>query len=149
MIFRIQWGTILMSPPDTYPSAAPPTGRLPPVAHLPPLPALTTMELKVHSGSPSARLVDFLSCIRSAPALSSITFKYPAWNAVEGIPAASCQWTDVDEWLARLATHVRGRRSLTVVMLLWLEGDSKWEERLPEFRKAGGQLRVDVGVPSQ
>ena len=142
-------GVILTSLPDIFPRVARPTGGFPPVVHLPPLPALTTMEFMIRSRSPSARLVDILSCIRSAPALSSITFKFLAWHVVGGIPTVPSQWTNVDKWLARLATHVAARRSLMVVILLRSKGDSRWEERLPEFRKAGGQLRVEVDTDSE
>ena len=103
------------------------------------------MELKVYPRSPSARLADILSCIRSAPTLSSITFRYPESTAAGDVPFPH-QWVDVDEWLARLAVHVETKESLTVVILQWLKGSSKWEECLPKFRKAGGQLRVEVPV---
>jgi len=132
---------ILTSPPDAYPSFAPGDPHYP-VVPLPPLLALVTMEVDIHLGSLSDRLADFLSCIRSAPALSSITFKYVKRFPVEDIPASG-PWISVDKWLARLATDVRTKRSLTVVLTPWLEGNSQLEEWLPEFRKAGGELKVE------
>ena len=112
-------------------------GHIPPVVPLPPLPALTSIEVTIHSGSLSARLADPLSCIRSAPALPSITFKYSNATPVEDIPASRL-WTDVDRWLTRLAMHVKTKRSLSLVLKPCQPGgNSKREECLPEFRKAG------------
>lgn len=135
---------MLTSLPDVYPPLAP-VGAFPPVDYLPPLPALTTMEITIRSGSLSARLADFLSCIRSTPALSSITFKYPRSTPAEDIPT-SRRWIQVDNWLARLAMHVKAKRRLKVVLTPWPEGTPGWEECLPEFGKAGGVLNVIIGA---
>lgn len=134
---------MLTSPPDLY-SLMASVGTFPPVVPLPPLPVLTSIEVTIHSGSLSARLADLLSCIHSAPALSSITFKYPKATPVGDI-LASRLWIDVDRWLARLAMHVKTERNLTLVLKPWPEGNSEWEECLPEFRKAGGELNVITG----
>jgi hypothetical protein len=135
---------MLTSPPDVYPYLT--SIAFPPLVHLPPLPALTTVEVKIYWGCLSARLADILSCIRSAPALSSIIFKYPRSTAPENI-ATSRAWVDVDRWLARLAIRAKAGRSLMVTLTPWPEGDSEWELEgyLPEFRKAGGELRVCTG----
>lgn len=114
------------------------------MVHLPPLPALTSVRLEIRSGALSPRLADILSCIRSVPALSSVTFKYPRLSGVEVIHASS-PWIDVDKSLTRLAMEVKSKRSLVVVLTPWPEGNSSWEEYLPEFRRAGGELRVSLG----
>jgi len=134
---------MLTSPLDLYPLMAS-VGTFSPVVPLPPLPVLTSMEVAIHSGSLSARLADLLSCIHSAPALSSITFKYSKATPVGDIPASHL-WIDVDRWLARLAMHVKTKRSLSLVLKPWPEGNLEWEECLPEFRKAGGELNVITG----
>ena len=116
-----------------------------PMVHLPPLPALTSVKLEIRSGTLSLRLVDILSCIRSVPALSSVAFKYPKMSGVEAIHASS-QWINVDKSLARLAMEVKSKRGLVVVLTPWLEGNLSWEKYLPEFRRAGGELRVGHGI---
>ena len=114
------------------------------MAYLPPLPALTSVKLEIRSGTLSPRLADIISCIRSVPALSSVTFNYPKMSGVEVVHASS-QWIDVDKSLMRLAMEVNSKRSLVVVLTPWSEGNSSWEEYLPEFRRAGGELRVSPG----
>ena len=110
-------------------------------------PALTTIEVKVHSGFLSAPLANLLPRIRSAPALSSITFEYPeSTRAVEDV--LSLLWVDVDKWLAWLATGAKSEGGLGVVLTPWPEEKSSVEGCLPEFRKAGGDLRVDAGIRS-
>ena len=118
-----------------------------PAVGLPPLLAVTTVEVKIYLGSPSARLVDILSSIHSAPALSSITFKYLKSSTVEDTPTSSI-WVDIDKWLARLAMNVKTGRSLTAILMPRPEGNSKWEECLPKFTRAGGELRVETNVHS-
>ena len=136
----------LTSPPETeYPLEL--TNPFPPTVHLPPLPALATIQVEIRSGFLSDDLADVLSSIHSAPDLSSIIFKYPKSTTVKDVPT-SRTWIDVDKWLARLATSVKTRRSLTVVQTTWPEGNSKWEEYLPEFMKAGGELRVEASARS-
>ena len=134
---------ILTGPPDVY-SFAVFVNAFPPVVLLPPLPALATIEVNIHSNYLSARFADFLPCIRSAPALSSITFKYPKSTPVNDDPASD-EWINVDKWLA---THVKAKRSLTAILTPWPEGNSKLGEWLPEFRKAGGELKVETGARS-
>ena len=118
-----------------------PVNVFPPMVHLPPLPALTSLKLEIRSVTLSSRLADIISCIRSVPALSSVTFKYPKMDGVEVIHTSS-QWTDVDKSLTRLAMEVKSKRSLVVVLTPWPEGNSSWEEYLPEFQRVGGKLRV-------
>ncbi|KAF9648587.1 hypothetical protein BDM02DRAFT_3115208 [Thelephora ganbajun] len=131
---------------DGYPPIAPMT-TLPPIVQLPPLSALTTMEVTIYPGFLSARLADFLPCIHSAPVLSSITFKYLKLTPPEDIPTSHL-WNNVDKWLARLATHAKVKGGLTVVLALWPERNLKWEECLLEFRKAGGELKIETGTHS-
>ena len=95
------------------------------------------MGVGIATGSISPRFAHLLSYIRrSAPVLSSITFK--PWNraAVQDI-TASQPWIDVDNWLVRLAVQVKIDRSLTVAL-----GYSQWKVCLPEFRKTGSELEV-------
>jgi hypothetical protein len=132
---------MLMDLIDTHPFIAP-TSVFSSVVHLPPLPALTTVEVRLPSSNPSTRLSTLLSCIRPVPALSSVTLIHTSREVI----LDSRRWTDVDKWLARVATDVRSKRTLTVVLALWPEGSPKWEECFPEFRKAGGELKVEIGL---
>jgi len=141
------YGAMLTSSPDLDPHIGP-VNAFPPIVHLPPLPVITSVKLEIRSGTLSPRLADVLSCIRSVPALSSVTFKYPKMSGVEVIHASS-QWIDVDESLTRLAMEVRSKRSLVVVLTPWPEGNSSWEVYLPEFRRAGGELRVSPDADVQ
>ena len=50
----------------------------------------------------------------------------------------------MDKWLARLAMHTKTKISLTFVLSPWTENNLKWELCLPEFRKAGGELNLNV-----
>ena len=119
-----------------------------PADQLPSFPALTTIEVKVHSGLLSAPLVSLLYRIRSAPTLSSITFEYPeSTRAVEDV--LSLRWVDVDKWLAWLATGAKSEGGLAVVLTPWPEWNPSLESCLPKFRKARGELRVDVGISSE
>ena len=119
-----------------------------PPAHLPPFRVLTTMEIETNSGPLSARLASFLSSILSAPTLSSITFRYLGSNPREDIPVSSV-WKDVDRCLARLAAQTKRDRSLRVVLVPWPVEDLEWEGCLPEFRKAGGELKVEFNADDQ
>ena len=140
-------GVRFMNSPDLHKPAGH-SYSFSPADQLPSFPALTTIEVKVHSGLLSAPLVSLLSRIRSAPALSSITFEYPeSTRAVEDV--LSVLWVDVDKWLAWLATSAKSEGGLTVVLPPWPEENSSVEGCLPKFRKAGGELRVDVGISSE
>ena len=66
-------------------------------------------------------------------------------TAAEDIPDSRL-WIDVDKWLARLAMDPESKGGLTVLLTPWPEGNSSWEVCLPEFKSAGGELRVDAGV---
>ena len=81
--------------------------------HLPPLPALTTVEVAVRLGYLTGHFPNFLSCIHSAPALSSVIFRYQYVTIIEDIPRSRV-WVDVDNGLARLAMQVKNERSFTV-----------------------------------
>ena len=102
------------------------------------------MEVRINTGVLSVRIAEFLSCIFSAPALSSITFRYPFNTEVDFLN--NPLWTDVDKWLAWLTTRIQSGRSLRVVLSPWPEGNTMWEECLTEFRKAGGEFEVEVGA---
>jgi len=43
-----------------------------------------------------------------------------------------------------MAIQTEVKRSLTVILAQWPEDKSVWEGCLPEFRKAGGELRVET-----
>ena len=132
---------MLMDPIDVH-SFMTPASAFSSVVHLPPLPALTTVEVRLLSSNPSTRLSTLLSRIRPAPALSSVILIHTSRENI----LDSRRWTDVDKWLAWVATDVRSKRTLTAVLALWPEGNPKWEECLPEFRKAGGGLKVEIGL---
>ena len=108
---------------------------------LPPLSALTTLEVTVCPGSLTPRFAHFLSLIHSAPALSSVIFSYLFCTNAGDFPFSHV-WADVDNKLAQLAMQVKTKRSVTVVLEGWVEGNTKWEEYLPEFRKTGGQVVI-------
>jgi len=137
---------ILTSSPDAYPPLGP-SYTVSPTPRLPPFPALTTIGVGTRSSYPSAHLTSILSCIRSAPALSSVNFSYQNMiePAAEDIPTSS-RWIELDKWLARSAMNAKpeAKGGLVVVLMPWQE-DSSWEY-LPEFRRSGGELRVDVAV---
>ena len=122
-------GVTLKNPPDTTP-----VGVTPLAAELPPLSALTTLEVAVCHGSLTARLANFLSLIRSAPALSSVIFRDLHHSDAGDI---------VDGTLAQLAMQVKAKRSLTVVLEGWMGENTKWKEYFPKFRKTGGQVVMD------
>ena len=124
---------MLTVPPDEY-QITTPAGAFPPVLHLPRLPALTTVKVRSGPNPISPRLADFLSCIHSAPVLSSITFKPEDPFPLKADPNP---WIEVDNWLTQLVAQVKDERKLTVVL-----GDPEWEEYLPEFRKAGGEVKM-------
>ena len=108
-----------------------PVNNLLPIAHphLPPLTALVSVRVTIDAGFLSARLAGFLSRILSAPVLASIAFEYPFSRCfnIEADVLDSPRWADVDKWLARLTTHVKTMRSLTVVFTPWPEGSAKWK----------------------
>jgi len=120
-----------------------------PEVHLPPLSALARVEIQLYSEGISGRLVDLLSSIHSAPALSSVTFTFPVRHGASVFPPPG-PWVGVDKWLARL-TGDRGRAEggLTVMLKPWPDGDSNWEGYFPTFRMAGGKLTVEfASAPS-
>ena len=52
----------------------------------------------------------------------------------------------MDKLLARLASErVKAKGGLAVTLTPWLEGDTSWGGYFPEFRKAGGELRREIG----
>ena len=112
-----------------------------PFTPLPPLLALTTLEVTFCTGVATSRLANFLSIIHSAPVLSSVVFRNLYSDIAEDLPFSHV-WIDVDNNLARLATQVKTERSVTVVLEVVAEENTKLEEYLPEFRKIGGQIVV-------
>jgi hypothetical protein len=53
----------------------------------------------------------------------------------------------VDKWLARTTLQTEVKGSLTVVLAQKPEeGPGFWEGSLPEFRKAGGELRIETEI---
>ena len=136
-------GVILTNSSDTCAYVTP--TNLP---HMPPLPVLTTVEIEIHLGPLSDRVITLLSFL-SAPALSSITFRYDESTLREDIDFYRfSRWTDMDKCLARLAAHAKKDGSLTVVLTPWRVEDLV-EKCLPEFRKAGGELKVEFDARDQ
>jgi len=106
------------------------------------LPALTTLDLNLQNGDPSPHLINILSSISSAPALGSVTFRHDKWSNIN--QPFQGPWIDVDRWLTRVAQRARVRGGL-YVMLQWLpKGMPVWGGFLPDFRRAGGQVKTDV-----
>ena len=112
------------------------------VALLPPFPALTTVNVELFAGRPSARLAYILSRIHSAPTLASIVFTLEEWPSGGCLPPGL--WNEVDEWLARMVVQTEVEGSLTVILEQRPEDEPVLEECLPEFRKAGGEVRIKV-----
>lgn len=90
-------------------------------------------------------LASFLSCIHSAPELSSITLSLTGTGPTLQEFSPSGNWVAVDEWLARMAA-MRGKvgNGLMVVLAGWPEGNMDWRKYFPEFRRAGGELRGEI-----
>ena len=56
----------------------------------------------------------------------------------------------MDEWLARMAMQVEVKGRLTVILARWPKDEPVWRRYFPEFRRAGGELRmktVDEDLP--
>ena len=127
-------GTMLKSPPDATRLSVNPL-----VIDLPPLSALTTTEVIVRPGFLTTRFTNFLSLIHPAPALSFVVFRYPLCTNAGDFPFSRV-WAGVDNKLAQLAMQVKAKRSVTVFLEGWVDGNTRWEEYLLEFRKMGGQV---------
>jgi len=138
-------GVMLTNILDVYPVPAP---WYPPSVQLPPLPALTAMGVTTDLEYLSARLTDILLCIRSAPALSCITFRLRTPFDTNNF-RPSDRWISVDKWLAQLAAHAKakGKGSLVVVLTPW-PGRSlrRGGGYLPEFTNAGGELTIETSA---
>jgi len=106
------------------------------------LPALTTLEINLQAGDPSPNLITLLSSISSTPALGSITFEHIVWFIVR--PFFQGPWADVDRWLVRVAQQARVQGGLSVILGFWPKGMPVCEGFLPDFRRAGGQVKTDV-----
>jgi len=123
---------------DRYPSP----NESPPAISLPPFPVITTLNIALLAGEPFARLAYILFCIHSTPSLAYIVFTSEVW------PSRACfrsgLWVDVDKWLARMAMQIKVKGGLTVTLLQRPEDEPVWEECLPEFRRAGGKLRIET-----
>jgi len=107
------------------------------------LPALATLGVELCEDYPSLRLTDILCSILSAPALTSITVGSDKWDVNEYPPSAS--WVGVDRWLAQIVKHAEVKGGVPLTLRQWPEGKSVWEGFLPEFRKAGGEIKTDTG----
>ena len=112
-----------------------------PSIDLPPLLALTSLQIRLYTCSPSRRLTKILSSIPSAPALTSIAFEYGGWG---GIPRAVdlSTWADADKFLARIAKGVNAKGGLVLTLKPWPSDQMVWEWFLPQFREAGGKIRT-------
>ena len=95
------------------------------------------MEIQLYSVQPSDRLAELLTAIDSAPALSSVTF-----NLFVGLAVFQ---SDIDKWLARLAgERNKAGAGLVVMVGPWPKENTVRKGYFPEFRKVGGELRVDL-----
>jgi len=106
------------------------------------LPALTTLDIKLQGGNPSPQLITILSSISSAPALDSIAFEYDEWSDMD--TSFQDPWVDMDRWLARAAEHTNAQGGLSAIFKRWPKGQSVSEGFLRDFRRAGGQVKIDV-----
>jgi hypothetical protein len=113
---------------------------------LPSLPALTTLVIDLCACVPSPHLTHILCSIGSAPALTSIVIDYFDWNEIRH-PSDSLEdaWVDVDRWLSQIAEHAKVEGGLALTLTRWPKGMSVLEGFLPEFRKSGGEIKVDHG----
>jgi len=106
------------------------------------LPALTTLNIDLGKGDPSPRLTSILCSISSAPALGSITIgndgRFNIGRSSQG------PWGDMDRWLARMAEHTKVQGGLSVILRGWPKGKPVCEGFLPDFRRAGGQIKTRV-----
>ena len=100
------------------------------------------MNIVLLEGEPFTRLAYILSRIHSAPALASIVFTSEEWPTYRCFP--SDLWVDVDEWLARMEVQTKVKGGLAVKLVQQPEDGPFWEGCLPEFRKAGGEVRIEV-----
>lgn len=50
----------------------------------------------------------------------------------------------MDRWLARMALQTEVRGGVVVVMAQPSEGGPAWEGSPPEFRKVGGELKIET-----
>src|ERR1700753_1828402 len=107
-----------------------------------PFPALTSLRMIVYSESPSPRLMNILHHISSAPELASIVIKFEV-KASEFTLAPSIAWDGMDKWLACIAKSVTVGSGLVLTPRRRLPAESIPEGFLPEFREAGGEVKMD------
>jgi len=105
------------------------------------LPALTTLDLNIRTGTPSPHLNTILSSISSAPALDSIVLEREGFRVDLSYQDP---WVDMDRWLARVAEHTKVQGGLSVILREWPKGKPVCEGFLPDFRRAGGQIKTCV-----
>ena len=96
----------------------------------------------------TSSLVAISSSVRSAPKLSSITFSFAGASFTARCFPSSGNWVVVDRWLAWFVTvtaRTVAEGSLSPVIAGWLpEDNSDWEGYFTEFRRAGGELRMEI-----
>ena len=114
-----------------------------PTISLPPFPTITTVHITLRAGEPFARLAYILSRIHSAPTLAPIVFtSEERWPRFGCFPSGL--WVDVDEWLVRMTMQTKVKGGLTVTLVQQPEEEPLWSECLPQFRKVGGEVRIEV-----
>jgi hypothetical protein len=74
--------------------------------------------------------------------LASITFAQDEW--CPDIDFSLGPWVEMDKWLARMAVQTEVKGGLVVILARWPEDEPIRERCLPEFRKAGGELRIET-----
>jgi len=80
--------------------------------------------------------------MHSAPALSSVVFTSELWPSSGCLPSGL--WVDVDKWLVRMARQTKVEGGLTVILVQGPEDKPVWGGCLPEFKRAGGELRIEI-----
>ena len=110
--------------------------------HLQSLPALITLVIDLCVSHPLPYLTNILCSIGSTPALTSIVIDNPQWEPIEDFFLED-PWADLDRWLSGIAKHAEVTGGLPLTLRRWPEGKSIWEGFLPEFRRSGGEIKVE------
>jgi hypothetical protein len=85
--------------------------------------------------------MNILHHISSTPVLASIDIEFERTKTVGLIH--SIMWDEMDGWLARIAKSVTVEGDLILTLRRWLPAGSVPEGLLPEFREAGGKVKMN------
>ena len=107
---------------------------------LPSFPVLTSLRVRLYKKRPSHRIISVLSFVSSTPALISIDVQPGSCSIIK--PTPSDTWDDLDGWLARVVRHTAVECGLVLNLRLWTFSKSSWEALFPNFREAGGEIKI-------